>query len=130
VEHLCLLYLGQARLGEGEAQRAVEEGLRVARQTGLGLYHIELLCAGAALCLARAELDHAEQLAREALGRALDSSCQFLWGAAEAGSLLGRTLAAQRRVDDARAIFTETLDLQRRLGDPRVELTEQLLLAL
>src|SRR5262249_19102521 len=60
VEHLCLLHLIQTRLArsarDGEAaQQAVSAGIRLARQCGLGLCLIELLCEQSEVCLARAD---------------------------------------------------------------------------
>ncbi len=132
VEHLCLLHLVRARAArtasDGEvAQRAVTEGLHLARQCGLGLYHIELWCEQAEICLARADSPAAEQMAGAALERASAADCQFLWGAAEAGHLLGQALAAQHKVREACAALNQTLNLRRRIGDPRAWHTEQLL---
>jgi hypothetical protein len=132
VEHLGLLHLVRARAartaGDGEAaQRAVHEGLHLARQCGLGLYHIELLCEQAEICLARADSPVAEQMAGEALERASAVDCQFAWGAAEAGHLLGQSLVAQRRFHEARVVLNRTLELRHRIGDPKIRQTEQLL---
>jgi hypothetical protein len=132
VEHLCLLHLVRARVartvGDGEAaQCAVHEGLHLARQCGLGLYHIELLCEQAEICLARADSPVAEQVAGEALERASAADCQFVWGAAEAGHLLGQSLMAQRRFPEARAVLNRALELRQRIGDPKIRQTEQLL---
>ncbi len=79
----------------GVAQRTVNEGLHLARIHGLGLNHIELLCArrdqpGAAM-------PHAQRLANEAWGRATAKDCQFVWGEIEARQLLDKMLAVQRR---------------------------------
>src|SRR5205085_3174038 len=87
VEHLGLLHLIMARAarsaGDGEAaQSAVHDGLRLARQCGLGLYHIELLCEQAEVCLARADAGAAGQAAAAALERAAAAGCQFRWGEA------------------------------------------------
>ncbi len=102
VEHLCLYHLVRARaakdLDEREvAQRAVNEGLHLARIHGLGLYHIELLCLQGEISLARGDAPAAERLAREALWRATAKDCQFAWGESEARQLLDKALAAQRR---------------------------------
>jgi hypothetical protein len=132
VEHLCLWHLVRSRAARQTqdsetAQRAVDEGLHIARQSGLGLYHVELLCEQAEVCLARADLPAAEQVAGAALERATAAECQFAWGAAEAGHLLGQALLLQNRKHEARAILNKTCDTRRRIGDPRVEHTEQLL---
>jgi hypothetical protein len=131
VEHLGLLHLFQARAardgGEWEAaQQAVTEGLHLTRQSGLGLYHIELLCEQAKLCLARADAPAAANAAGAALERATAADCQFLWGAAAAGHLLGQALAAQQRLPEARPLLHEALTLRVRLGDPKCEETATL----
>jgi hypothetical protein len=132
VEHLALLHLIRARAartaGEGEAaQRAVEEGLHLCRQCGLGLYHIELLCEAAEQCLARADAAAAEPLAAAALERASAAECQFAWGQAEAGHLLGEALVVQERIREARAFLDKALALRYRLRHPGVAATERLL---
>jgi hypothetical protein len=131
VEHLCLLHLTHARAARTarkveEARRAVGEGLHLARHGGLGLYHVELLCEAGESFLALGDLGAAEAPAREALERASAEACRFLWGAAEAGHLLGRILAAGQRCREARAVLEQTLPLCRRLGDPRAAEVEDL----
>jgi len=135
VEHLCLLHWVGSRAARGAedsvaAQRAVDEGLHLARQCGLGLYYVELLCEGAELGLLRSDAAAAEEMACEALRRACAAECQFMWGAAEAGHLLGQALAMQQRAKEARAVLEEALELRWRLGDPRAEATEQFLASL
>jgi hypothetical protein len=132
VEHLCLLHLVRARAtrspGESEAaRREVTEGVHLARQCGLGLYHVELLCEQAEQFLAAGDAAAAEPAAREALELASCPDCEFVWGAAEAGHLLGQILAACQRPGEARAVLQEALARRRRLGDPRAEQTERLL---
>ena len=117
-------------VGWRRAQRALDEGLHTARQCGLGLYHVDLLCEQAEVSLARGDAVTAEQAAREALRRASAADCQFLWGAAQASHLLGQTLIAQQRFRDARPILKKALALRRRIGDPGAEQTEQLMNAL
>src|SRR5262249_20946057 len=100
VEHLCLLHLMRSRVARrgGDlvlARQALDEGLHLARHCGLGLYHVDLLCEQAELGLAEEEAAAAEASAREALRRASAAECQFLWGAAEAGHLLGQALVLQ-----------------------------------
>jgi tetratricopeptide (TPR) repeat protein len=131
IEHLCLLHLVQARLarceGNGEkAQRAVTAGIHLARQCGLGLCLIELLCEQAEICLARADAPAAEQVAAAALERAQSPDCQFMWGAAEAGHLLGLALYEQGQCDRARRFLRRALARRRMLDDPRCEQTRQL----
>jgi hypothetical protein len=131
VEHLCLMHLFQARLARdtgdhAAAQRALEEGLFLARRCGLRLYHVELLCEQAEGFLAEWNAQAAEAAAREALHRASADDCRFLWGAAEAGHLLGKALYA-RKDPAALATLEGALDLRRRLADPRAEQTERFL---
>src|SRR5262249_34693832 len=112
------------------AQAALTEGLHLARQCSLGLYHIELLCTQAELCLADGNAAAAEPPARDALARASAQACQFLWGAAQAGHLLGQSLSAQARPREARAILQKILGLRERIGDPGRQATEGLLATL
>jgi hypothetical protein len=132
VEHLGLFHLVRARVDRragqlDRAQRVVEEGLHLTRHCGLGLYHIELLCEQAEIGLVRGDAPAAEQAAREALRRASAADCQFVWGAAEAGHLLGRALAVQGRGSEAREFLEKTLTLRRRIGHPGTEMTLDLL---
>jgi hypothetical protein len=132
VEHLCLLHLMRARAarsaGDGEsAQRAVDDGLHLARQYGLGLYLVELLCEQAEVCLARTDAVAAGEAAESALERARAGACRFAWGAAEAGHLLGQALSAQQRFAEAGAVLEKVLGLRQRLGHPGVKATADLL---
>jgi hypothetical protein len=90
----------------------VEEGLHLARRCGLGLYHIELLAVSAELCLHESQPAAAEQSAREALGMACAAECQFRWGAAEAGQLLGQALMAQDRLVEGMAELEKARSLR------------------
>jgi hypothetical protein len=108
----------------------MDEGLHIARQSGLGLYLVELLCERAELLLNRSVAVEAEGPAREALRFASMVDCQFLWRAAQAGHLLGRALIAQERLDEARAILEETRTLRLKIGDFRAERTEELIKSL
>lgn len=135
VEHLCLWHLGRARQARAmanldKAQQALTEGLHVARQCGLELYHIELLCEQAEIGLAQGEPPGAEQFAREALRRASAAKCQFAWGAAQAGHLVAQALCAQKDFRTARDFLLKTRHLRQRIGDPEVEATERLLASL
>jgi hypothetical protein len=135
VEHLCLYHLFRCRrrrrAGEDErAWLAMEEGLHIARQSGLGLYLVELLCERAELLLNRAAAAEAEGLAREALRFASMPRCQFVWGAAQAGHLLGRALIVQRRQEEARAVLEDVRSLRVQIGDFRREHTETLIRSL
>jgi hypothetical protein len=93
----------------------------------LGLYLIELLCVQAELLLSETNAAAAEASAREAVRLASAPECQFLWGGAEAGHLLGRALLAQDRPDEARTVLKEVRSLRIRIGDFRVLQTEALL---
>jgi hypothetical protein len=134
VEHLGLMHLVRARAARGgdgeEAQRAVSEGLHLARQCGLGLYQVELLCVQAEIMLDRGDAPAAERTAGEALWRAAAVDCRFAWGEAEARHLLGLALVMQQRGAEARPVLEAALELRQRLGDPRAEETERLLAAL
>jgi hypothetical protein len=132
VEHLCLLHLTRARLArdtnDGEAaQQAVGAGIRLARQCGLGLCLIDLLCEQAEICLDRADAPAAEHFAAAALERAQSPDCQFLWGAADAGNLLGWALLKQGKADQARSFLAQALSRRQQVGDPRLEHTQRLL---
>jgi hypothetical protein len=132
VEHLALLHLMRARFSRtfgdpAGAQRAVDEGLHTARQSGLGLYLIELLAEQAEILLMAGEAAAADATAREALRHAAAPDCQFQWGAAQAGHLLGQALVVQKRFNEAREFLQKTLALRRRIGDPGAEVTQRLL---
>jgi hypothetical protein len=132
VEHLCLYHLVRSRIAIRAcdfhvAERAVSEGVHLARQCGLGLYHVELLCAQAELLLATAEPAAAEQSAGEALRLAAAPESQFVWGAAAAGHLFGRSLIAQDRPEDAGPVLAEAWSRRLRIGDPRAEQTQALI---
>ncbi|HZV07161.1 MAG TPA: hypothetical protein VE999_18915 [Gemmataceae bacterium] len=121
VEHLCLYHLVRARAacdtGQREdAQRAVNEGLLLARVHGLGLYHIELLCLQGEISLERGDAPAAERLAREALWRATANDCRFAWGEAGARDLLTKALIVQNRFHEAREAQEKTLQLRQRIG--------------
>jgi hypothetical protein len=132
VEHLCQYHLMRAKLARvagafETAQRALEEGLHMAREYGLGLYHVELLCEQADSLLERKDAVVAQAAAREALDRASAESCQFAWGAAEASHVLGKALSARQQWNDARAALQQALATRRQIGDPRAEITQDLL---
>ena len=92
----------------------MEEGLHLARRCGLGLYQIELLTVKAELLLSESQAAAAEQSAREALRLASCPECQFRWGAAEAGELLGQALVAQDRLTEGMAALNEARSLRMR----------------
>jgi hypothetical protein len=131
VEHLCLWHLVRARAARDAdalttARSAVDEGIHMARHCGLGLYHVLLLNARAEILLPT-DAGSAEHSAREAQQLASAASCEFAWGASEAGHLLGQSLAAQSRLAEARAVLEATLALRLEMGDPRAEETRALL---
>jgi tetratricopeptide (TPR) repeat protein len=135
VEHLCLYHLVRSRsaLRAGEyatAQLGVDEGLHMARQCGLSLYRIELMCVETELLLAGAQADAAAQTAREAMHLAAPMACDFIWGFAEAGHLLGRALAQQGHWKEARAALEEIRSLRVQIGDVRAAQTEALIQSL
>ena len=132
VEHLCVYHLVRARIAFRAqdfqaAQLAVKEGLHLARRCGLRLYLVELLSLRAELFLNEPQPSAAEKVAREALALASAPECQFQWGTAEAGHLLGHSLLAQARLVEARAALGDARSLRNALGDPRVVQTERLL---
>jgi hypothetical protein len=132
VEHLCLWHLERSRLARDDdeaqaAQHAIDEGLHIARQCGLGLYLIELHCSQAELHLAAGDAEAAEHSALEAVRLASADGCRFAWGEAEAGHLLGRAYILQGRHDDARHTLDLALTLRRKIGDPLAEQTERAL---
>ena len=111
VEHLCLYHLVRARIAKraGDvraAQLDVNEGLHLARQSGLGLYQIELLCVQAELLLGGAQAaapllgggrrTAAERSAREAVRLATAPECQFAWGYVEGGPPAGAVAPGPR----------------------------------
>ncbi|MCI0355051.1 MAG: hypothetical protein L0099_08440, partial [Acidobacteria bacterium] len=140
VEHLCLLHLIRSRFARLRNEQTfwqrqmppteAEHGLRLAAQCGLGLCHIELLCEHAEIMLHNGNPPEAEQAAREALRRASAPECQFMWGAAHAGHLVGQALCLQGRIHEARDFLREALHLRCRIGDPGAHATEHLLLML
>ena len=132
VEHLCVYHLVRARIATREqdshqAQLAVEEGLHLARRCGLRLYLVELLSLNAELLLGKSQPVAAEQVAREAYETASSPECQFAWGAADSGHLLGHSLLAQARVEEARAALDRARANRIALGDPRVLQTDRLI---
>jgi hypothetical protein len=131
MEHLCLYHLVRARIEMKadevqSAQLDVEAGLHIARDCQLRLDHVELLCVQAELHYRGSQPSAAERSAREAVQLALAPECQFLWGAAEASHLLGRSLLAQNRLDEARVALEAARSIRVRIGDYRAELTASL----
>ncbi len=142
VEHLCLYHLVRARIEKKAgiaraAQLAVNEGLHLARLAGLRLYLVELLCVqtellltggqAAALLLGGTPAADAERSALEAYELSSASDCRFAWGTAEAGHLLGRSLAARGKLAEALSVLESVRLLRLRIGDHRAEQTEALI---
>jgi hypothetical protein len=132
VEHLGLWHLIRCRIDKDEgrgpaARRAADEGVHLSRQGGLRLLLVELLCARAEVLLSLADAAGAEGSAREAGRIASADDCQFAWGAAEAGHLLGQALHVQWRFGEARTSLEGALALRRLIGDPKAGQTERLL---
>jgi hypothetical protein len=132
VEHLGLLHLTRARFERAAGQphvarEAALEGLRLTRQCGLRQYQVELLCELAEQCLASADGAAAEANARAAWELAAAAECQFQWGAAQAGHLLGQAFWHQGRFREAQVALQEALELRRLIGDPNAGRTEWLL---
>jgi hypothetical protein len=142
VEHLCLYHLVRSRIAKkaGDvrtAQLAVDEGLHLARQTGLWLYHVELLCVqaelhltggqSAALLLGGEQATAAERSAQEAVGIAGAPECQFAWGYVEAGHLLARSFLAQGRRQEALSALEAVHAVWLRIGDHRAGQAEALI---
>src|SRR5262249_32926259 len=109
---------------------ALDEGLHVARHCGFRLHEIELLCELAELELAGSRDTGAVRSARAAYELASAPDCQFAWGAAAAGHILGAALLSCGRHDDARAALEATLATRRSLSDLRAGQTEALLRSL
>ena len=120
-----------------DAYRAVEEGLRIARDCGFGIYHIDLLLLRSRLALEEGDADQAitdidmalfegvhppQDSGLPELLAATDSECGYAWGEAEGRQLRAETLlhqAAQRlgSSDFAPARFTELPEEVRGLVD-------------
>jgi hypothetical protein len=123
VEHLSLLFLVRARqCRRADAKMALhqlDEGIRLARQYGLGLCQIELVCEKVELLLSQGDTATAELLARDAFEHATALSCQFAWGAVDAGYLLGRALVAQQRFAEANELLKPIVDVGCNIQHPR-----------
>ncbi len=93
-----------------DARAAIEEGLRIARDCGFGIYHIDLLLTRAQTALYEGKAADAERDVRVALDdgvhpptdsglpellAATDPECGYAWGIAEGRHLLAQTLLLQ-----------------------------------
>lgn len=98
-EHLCLMQLMRAKvaLEEGlldSAFLALEEGIHIARETGFGLWLVELLVERARLSVLRKDLEKAELDVNEALDLARAPECQFAYGERQAKEVLKEIVLA------------------------------------
>ncbi len=144
-EPLCWAALVRARLepSPDDACRAIEDGLRIARDCGFGIYHIDLLLQRARLALefgdadaALADVDTAlfdgvrppEESGLPELLAATDSECGYAWGEAEGRQMRAEALllrAAQHlgRGDFAPARFDDLpADVRGLVDEARQEL--------
>ncbi len=147
-EPLCSSALVRARMGRGMeerelASRAVEDGLRIARDCGYGIHHIDLLLLRARLALEEGNVDEViadidtalfegvhppEDSGLPELLAATDPECGYAWGEAEGRQLRGEALltrAARRlgRGDFAPARFAELpIDVRGLIDEAREEL--------
>ena len=140
------------------AQTALIEGLHIAERCSFGLYHIDLLNEQARLHLLQGNMKDAERAALCALNGTLANGepaprrnlplkkqqpnsllsmigakhpeCQYAWGEAEAGHLLGEALIVQGHKTEARKILESILALRKTIGHYRTNRTEQLLASL
>jgi len=122
-------FSGQRSAGEEEeaeehieaAGVAIEEGLRIARECGYGIYHIDLLAERARLALLVGHAEAAEADARVALEEgvhpapetglpellaATDPECGYAWGEGDARHLLAEALLLRA----AQALGSATFD--------------------
>ena len=141
-ETLCWAARVRARIARDaeapdDARRAVEEGLRIARDCGFGIYHIDLLLLRARLALeagdaeaALADIDTAlsegvhppEESGLPELLAATDPECGYAWGEAEgrhlrAEALLHRAARQLERNEFAPARFGQLPEEVRGLLD-------------
>ena len=124
-ELLCWTSLVRARLEPSpeDARRAVEDGLRIARDCGFGLYHVDLLLERARLALedgdadtALADLDTAlfegarppEDSGLPELLAATDPECGYAWGEAEGRQLRAKALLLRAAQELGRGVFDPT----------------------
>jgi hypothetical protein len=99
-EHLCMMQLLRARMAIDEnaidtANSALDEGTHIARESGFGLWLIELLIERARLQMIQKDYIGAEGSAQEAFELASSPECRFHFGETEARALLKETFSAQ-----------------------------------
>jgi tetratricopeptide (TPR) repeat protein len=135
------------------AASALEEGLRIARDCGFGIYHIDLLLVRAQLALHDGRADDAERDVRVALDEgvhpsaesgfpellaATDPECLYAWGIVEGRHLLAEALLLQaaqklgqvefapKRLDRLPAEVQDLIGRAREQLDQALELWRQL----
>jgi len=138
-EPLCWAALVRARLepSHEEAHRAIEDGLRIARDCGFGIFHVDLLLERARRALDEGDADAAladvdatlfagvrppEESGLPKLLAATDPECGYAWGEAEGRHLRGEALLVRAartlgRSDFAPARFGELPEDVRALVD-------------
>jgi len=128
-----------------EAARAIEEGLRIARECGFGIFHVDLLLERARLHLLSGDAEAAQADARTALFdghtplpdsglptllSATHPECGYAWGIAAGRHLLAEALLSQAAQTLGRTEFTPArfhelpADVQRLVNEAREELTQ------
>ncbi len=99
-EHLCLMQLLRARVAIDDgayetAAGALDEGTHVARESGFGLWLMELLIERARLLMLQKDYVGTEAAAQEAFELASSAECRFHYGETEARALLKASFSAQ-----------------------------------
>jgi tetratricopeptide (TPR) repeat protein len=142
-----------SRASLARARSALEEGLRIARDCGYGIYHIDLLLVRAQLALHEGRVADAERDVRVALDKgvhppaesgfpelvaAADPECLYAWGIAEGRQLLAEALLLQaaqklgqaefvpKRLDRLPADVRDLIDRAREQLDQALELWRRL----
>jgi tetratricopeptide (TPR) repeat protein len=104
-----------------QAAQTVEEGLRIARACGYGLYHIDLVVEQGRLALSQRDATAAERYAHLALHGdperhpallgALHPECRYFWGRLDGLTLQAESLEALGRKEEAERVRTEVAEL-------------------
>lgn len=120
-EALALWHLTVARIflqsdDARAAAQAAQEGLGLAERCGFGLIAIDALTVLGGAELVCGQVGAAERTARDALARSMQTTCGYAWGQRDAADLLGRTLLAGGRAEEARTAFAAAPPLGRRLA--------------
>lgn len=155
VLHLTQARLSTDKRRYETAQAALTEGLHIAERCKFGLYHIDLLNEQGRLYVLQGKMKEAQRVALCALNGMLEDGepaprpdlplkkqrrnsplsvigakhpeCQYVWGEAQAGHLLGQALMAQEHVAEARNVLQHTLTLRTAIRDHLANQTRQLL---